>query len=98
MRSCHGILDAIEDARSATGISAACLVSVHRHRPVESASKVLEAIVPWAERIEGVGMGGPEVGYPPGQFRPFYLRAKALGYRTTVHAGEEAPPAYIKKP
>jgi adenosine deaminase len=42
-------------------------------------------------------MGGPEVGHPPGQFRSFYLRAEALGYRTAVHAGEEGPPAYIQE-
>jgi adenosine deaminase len=37
------------------------------------------------------------VGYPPGRFRPYYLKAKALGYRTTVHAGEEGPHAYIRE-
>ena len=92
-----GIFGAIDDARSATGISAAYIVSVHRHRPVEDALQVLDDIGPWAGQIGGIGMGGPEVGYPPGRFRPFYLKAKALGYKTTVHAGEEGPPAYIRE-
>jgi adenosine deaminase len=93
----HGVLGAIDDAHSATGISAGYIVSVHRHRPVEEAMEVLDAIAPWAEKVAGIGMGGPEVGYPPGRFRPFYLKAKALGYKTTVHAGEEGPPAYIRE-
>jgi adenine deaminase len=92
-----GILGAIDDAEASTGISAGYIVSVHRHRPVEEALKVLESVAPWAERLAGAGMGGPEVGNPPGRFLPYYLKAKAEGYRTTVHAGEEGPPAYIRE-
>ena len=92
-----GVLGAIKDARSSSAVSAVYILSVHRHRPVEEALQLLEAIAPWSEYVLGVGMGGPEVGYPPGGFRPFYLEAKALGYRTTVHAGEEGPPEYIRE-
>jgi len=90
----HGVLGAIADAPS---ISAAYILSVHRHRPVEEALLLLDSVAPWSEHIVGVGMGGPEVGYPPGRFRPFYLKAEELGYRGTVHAGEEGPPAYIRE-
>ncbi len=90
----HGVLGAIEDAQSSS-LKAAYILSVHRHRPVSEALQLLDSIAPWSEHVIGVGMGGPEVGYPPGRFKPFYLKAKALGYRTTVHAGEEGPPAYI---
>jgi adenine deaminase len=93
----QGVLGAIEDARANSGISAGYIVSVHRHRPVEDALKVLDDIAPWAGQIAGAGMGGPEVGHPPGRFRSYYLKAKALGYRTTVHAGEEGPPEYIRE-
>ena len=93
----HGVLGAIQDARSSNVISAAYILSVHRHKPLEEALQLLNSIEPWSEHIVGVGMGGPEVGYPPGRFRPFYLKAKALGYRTTVHAGEEGPPSYIRQ-
>jgi adenine deaminase len=93
----HGVLGAIQDARSSNAINAAYILSVHRHRPVQEAVQLLDSVRPWSEHVVGVGMGGPEVGYPPGRFRPFYLKAKALGYRTTVHAGEEGPPAYIRE-
>lgn len=92
-----GVLGAMKDVGSRSGISTGFIVSVHRHRPIEDALTVLDAISPWAEQLAGVGMGGPEVGHPPGKFRPYYLKAKALGYRTTVHAGEEGPPAYIRE-
>lgn len=93
----QGVLGAIDDARSSSAISAAYILSVHRHRPLDDALQLLDSIRPWSEHVVGVGMGGPEVGYPPGRFRPFYLKAKALGYRTTVHAGEEGPSAYIRE-
>ena len=93
----RGVLSAIEDARSTTGISAGFIVSVHRHRPLDEALKLLDDISPWSEQVVGVGMGGPEVNYPPGRFKQFFTKAKTLGYRTTVHAGEEGPPQYIQE-
>jgi adenine deaminase len=57
----HGVLGAIQDARSSTAISAAYILSVHRHRPVEEALHLLDSIGPWSEHVVGVGMGGPEI-------------------------------------
>ncbi len=85
----NGVLGAIEDARLSSTMSAAFILSVHRHRPLDEVRQLLDSVAPWSEHIVGVGMGGPEVGYPPGRFKPYYLKARALGYRTTVHAGEE---------
>ncbi len=93
----RGILAAIQDARTRTGISAGVIVSVHRHRPLAEALQLLDDLTPWAGEVLGVGMGGPEVGYPPGRFRRFFGAAKARGYRTTVHAGEEGPASYIEE-
>ena len=40
--------------------------------------------------IVGIGMGGSEHLYPPEPFTAAFARARALGLRTTVHAGEAA--------
>ena len=40
--------------------------------------------------IVGIGMGGSEHAYPPEPFAAAFARARALGLRTTVHAGEAA--------
>ena len=93
----NGILTAIDDVEAATGISAGYIASVHRHRPLKDALRVLDDIAPWAARLAGVGMGGPEVGHPPGLFQPYYQKAREMGYKTTVHAGEEGPPEYIRE-
>ncbi len=93
----EGVLGAIADARTGTGISAGLIVSVHRHRPVAEALQLLDDIAPWENIVLGVGMGGPELNHPPGRFKPFFAKARASGYRTTVHAGEEGPASYIQE-
>src|SRR5581483_3174802 len=90
----EGIIDAL-DAASGPDFSTGLLVSVHRHRSEADAFEVLRLIGPWADRVLGIGMGGPELGNPPAKFIDFFAACRAKGFRTTVHAGEEGPPAYI---
>jgi adenosine deaminase len=45
--------------------------------------------------IVGVGIGGSEHLCPPEPFAPVYERARALGFRTTAHAGEACGPESI---
>ena len=92
----EGILGAIDDARE-PGFSVGLLLSVHRHRTEEAALNVLRQIKPWADRIAGIGMGGAEVGNPPSKFLAFFEAARAAGFFTTVHAGEEGPPEYVRE-
>ncbi len=92
----NGILGAIAEAEG-PDFSAGLLVSVHRHRTEEAAFEVLRAIAPWSDRILGIGMGGAEIGNPPSRFTRFFRAAQAAGFPTTVHAGEEGPPAYVRE-
>jgi adenosine deaminase len=46
--------------------------------------------------IIGIGIGGSEQSYPPEPFAPVYERARALGLRTTAHAGEAAGAASVR--
>ncbi|MBN8896701.1 MAG: adenosine deaminase [Rhodospirillales bacterium] len=91
-----GILGAIEAAEDET-FSAGLLVSVHRHRSEDAAFEVLRAILPWRDRILGIGMGGAEIGNPPDKFARFFRAAQEAGFPTMVHAGEEGPPAYVRQ-
>src|SRR5204863_3487106 len=47
------------------------------------------------ESVVGVGMGGDETSVPAGAFSGVYARARALGLKTSVHAGEWAGPDSI---
>jgi adenosine deaminase len=92
----EGILGAMDAARE-PGFSVELLVSVHRHRTEAAALEVLHQIKPWTDRIAGIGMGGAEAGNPPSKFARFFQVARAAGFYTTVHAGEEGPPDYVRE-
>ena len=91
-----GILDALDEA-TGPDLAAGLLISVHRHRSEAEALDVLRRIEPWADRVLGIGMGGAEIGNPPARFVNFFAACRAAGFRTTVHAGEEGPPAYVRE-
>jgi len=93
----EGVLAAMADATAQDGISAGLLVSVHRHRSQEDALRTLDSVAPWADRIAGIGMGGAERPNPPSRFTDFFRAARAQGYKTTVHAGEEGPADYVRQ-
>jgi adenosine deaminase len=46
--------------------------------------------------IIGIGLGGSEQAFPPDPFAEVYGRARTLGFRTTVHAGEGAGPESVR--
>jgi adenosine deaminase len=72
------------------------LLDAVRHWGAESAERVLDLY----ERrrlpaVVGFGLGGNEVSFPAAAFAGVYLRARALGLRTSVHAGEWAGPESV---
>jgi adenosine deaminase len=93
----NGVFEAITDARRETGISAGLMVSAHRHRSECEAMELLDQIMPWADRILGIGMGGAELGNPPSKFKSFFRECRDRGFRTTIHAGEEGPASYVRE-
>ena len=92
-----GVLGAMAEAGCEHGMSAGLMISVHRHRTEPDALAVLDQVMPWKDRIIGVGMGGAELGNPPSKFARFFQAARDRGLRTTVHAGEEGPAAYVRE-
>jgi len=92
-----GVLQAMDDARRGEATSVGLMISVHRHRTEADAMAVLDQVMPWADRIVGIGMGGPEVGNPPSRFVRFFQAAQERGFNTTVHAGEEGPASYVRE-
>jgi adenosine deaminase len=92
-----GVLGAMDDARREDDVSSGLLISAHRHRTQADALALLDSIAPWQDRIAGIGMGGPEVGNPPSKFIDFFAGCKRRGFKTTIHAGEEGPAAYVRE-
>jgi adenosine deaminase len=92
-----GTLDAMRDARAEDGISADVILSAQRHRTEDAAFAQLDAVLPWADRFAGFGLGGAEVGNPPSKFERYFRELRRLGFRTCAHAGEEGPASYVRE-
>ena len=90
-----GITSALADGRRNYGISSHLIMCFLRDVPAESAMATLESAIPFKERIIGVGLDSAEVGNPPSKFQAVFDRARAEGFLTVAHAGEEAGPDYV---
>jgi adenosine deaminase len=90
-----GIKGALRDGERAFGITSHLIMCFLRDQSAESAMATLEAAIPFRDDIVAVGLDSAEVGNPPSKFQTVFARARAHGFRTVAHAGEEGPPAYV---
>ncbi len=91
----EGIWSALERGRTELGISHRLILCFLRHLSADAAMATLEQALPHKDRIVAVGLDSSEVGHPPSKFRAVFDRARAEGFLTVAHAGEEGPPDYI---
>lgn len=92
-----GIGRALDDAERAYGMTSRLILCFLRHLSEAEAEAALEAALPYADRIAGVGLDSSERGNPPGKFSAVFARARAAGFRAVAHAGEEGPAAYVRE-
>ncbi len=90
-----GISRALDDGERDLGISSRLIMCFLRDLSAESAMATLDHAAPFRDRITAVGLDSAEVGNPPSKFRAVFDRARAEGYLTVAHAGEEGPPSYM---
>jgi adenosine deaminase len=90
-----GISQALADGRRNLGISSSLIMCFLRDLSAESAMATLETALAFQERIIGVGLDSAEVGNPPSKFQAVFARARANGFLTVAHAGEEGGPEYV---
>ena len=92
-----GIARALREGQAEYGISWRLIMCFLRDRPVDEALAMLELALPHRDVIAGVGMDSAETGHPPGTFTEVYAKARAAGFVTVAHAGEEGPSAYVSE-
>ncbi|NWL77571.1 adenosine deaminase [Pseudomonas taiwanensis] len=90
-----GIRQALEDGREQLGISSGLILSFLRHLSEDEAQKTLDQALPFRDAFIAVGLDSSEKGHPPSKFQRVFDRARAEGFLTVAHAGEEGPPEYI---
>jgi adenosine deaminase len=93
----EGVLQALADGPRRHGIRGNLILTVGRHFDETDALGMLRAVKPWRDRVVGLGLGGPEIGNPPGKFaRTFETARCEFGWRCCAHAGEEGGPDYVR--
>ena len=91
-----GIWHALEHGRKRLGIGSRLILCFLRDRDAADAMATLEQALPYRDRIIAVGLDSAERGNPPGKFREVFDRARAQGFLTVAHAGEEGPAGYVR--
>ena len=93
----EGISRALEDGRNRLGLGSRLIMCFLRDREATEAMGALEQVLPHRGWIIGVGLDSAEKGNPPAKFRQVFERARALGFQTVAHAGEEGPASYVRE-
>ncbi len=91
----NGLHRACAAAPSRHGMSASLILCFLRHLSEREAFECLEQVLPWRDKLLGVGLASSEKGHPPEKFERVFARCRELGFHLVAHAGEEGPPAYI---
>ncbi|WP_432070418.1 adenosine deaminase [Streptomyces sp. AA1529] len=93
-------LEAIEDARRSAerelGVVLRWTFDIPGEAGLEAAeetTRIATALAP--DGLVSFGLGGPEIGVPRPQFKPYFDRALATGLHSVPHAGETTGPGTI---
>ncbi|MEU6978896.1 MULTISPECIES: adenosine deaminase [unclassified Streptomyces] len=96
----HAFMAAIEDARRAAetelGVILRWCFDIPGEAGLEAAEETARLAVDLRpEGLVSFGLGGPEIGVPRPQFKPYFDRARAAGLRSVPHAGETTGPETV---
>ncbi|MER5636396.1 adenosine deaminase [Kitasatospora sp. NPDC002227] len=93
-------MEAIEDARVAAekelGVVLRWCFDIPGEAGLAAAEETARLAVDLApEGLVSFGLGGPEIGVPRPQFKPYFDRARAAGLHSVPHAGESTGPETV---
>ena len=92
-----GYCDGAAQAWETLGVKVNLTLDIPRSYPMEAAELTVTHGLAHADRgIVGVGLGGPESGYPPEPFERIFARARDGGLGSVPHAGESEGPASVR--
>ncbi|TPW20498.1 MAG: adenosine deaminase [Elusimicrobia bacterium] len=91
----EGLAAALKEDGARLGVTSRLILCFLRHLSADAAMATLESALPYKSVISAVGLDSSEKGHPPSKFKAVFDRARAEGFWTVAHAGEEGPPSYI---
>lgn len=86
----EAVLDGVQSGHDESGIQVKLLGILSRTYGPEIAMKELEAMLSFAEHIVGLDLAGDEANFPAELFERHFERARGVGWKATIHAGEAA--------
>jgi adenosine deaminase len=92
-----GITSALAAGVRDLGVTSELILCFLRHLSADAAMATLVAALPYRDHIVAVGLDSSEAGHPPAKFRAVFDRARAEGFLTVAHAGEEGPAEYVRE-
>ncbi|OKI45046.1 adenosine deaminase [Micromonospora sp. CB01531] len=93
---CEAIEDARKRAEADFGIALRWCFDIPGEAGLPAAEETLRIAL--EQRPDGLisfGLGGPEIGVPRPQFKPYFDQARAAGLRSVPHAGETTGPETV---
>lgn len=91
----NGIHKALDDAKAKFGITSRLIPCFLRDIEPKSAMETLNQACAYKNWITAFGLDSAEVGNSPSKFKEVFDTARAKGFLTVAHAGEEGPAEYI---
>lgn len=91
----EAVASAFRDAQANWGMTGGIIAGCMRHRPPDEALEMLTALRDCRQHILAVGLHGAEQGSEPRLFERHFEFARAEGWHTVAHAGEEGPADYV---
>jgi aminodeoxyfutalosine deaminase len=95
----EAFVEAVEDARTAAerdhGVRLQWIWDVPGEFGVAAAEATVGYLHKAPDTVIGFGLGGPEVGVPRPQFKPYFDQARAAGLHSIPHAGETTGPETV---
>ena len=92
-----GFCDGAQEARERTGVEVRLTCDVPRHLGLDPAAETARYCVKYRDRgVVGIGIGGPEDGFPPEPFAPAFRQARDGGVGSVPHAGEVVGPSSVR--
>ena len=84
-------------ARREHGVELAWVIDIPRgfETPAETFTAAFLESPNCPEATVAIGLGGPEIGYPAGDYAASFARAAALGLKRVPHGGETAGSTYV---
>mgnify|MGYP001478595417 CR=1 FL=1 len=93
---CEAIEDARVSAEAELGVVLRWCFDIPGEAGLPAAAETLRiALEQRPDGLVSFGLGGPEIGVPRPQFKPYFDQARAAGLRSVPHAGETTGPETI---